>query len=137
MKKAIAMLTTALLVLTCAACGGESHIYDSAQVVDMMNGFGTKVVGKTSVIKADSKEVTEEALNDWYFNYVEKNDFNVCVIVYTDQKGKGVYAANGHVERDTGLEEDTNSPGSYSWVYNKDAIVYVPSGGKLKEIRFE
>ena len=144
MKKVIAVLLMALLVVTCAACGSsgegagsapaaEAHIYDAAQVVDVMNGTGTEAIGKCSVIKADSKDVTDEALNDWYFNYVEQNDFNWCVIVYTDQEGMGVYAGSGVVERNTGLEEDTD--GSYMLISRDDAIIYTPVDGQLKEIQ--
>lgn len=139
MKKVIAVLLMALLLLSCAACGSsgeaaaEAHIYDSAQVVDVMNGTGTEAIGKCSVIKADSKDVTDEALNDWYFNYVEQNDFNWSVIVYTDQEGMGVYAGSGVVERNTGLEEDTD--GSYMLISRDDAIVYTPVDGQLKEVQ--
>lgn len=137
MKKGIvATLLVFVLTLVLCACGGgssgEKHIYDNAEVVDVMNGTGTEKIGECSVIKASSSDVTDEVLNDWYFNYVEQNDFNWCVIVYTDQEGQGVYASSGVVERNTGLEKDTD--GSYMLVSSDTATVYMPVDGQLKEV---
>ena len=53
----------------------DTHLYDNAQVRDVMNGLGTEKIGEYSIIEAKSDEVTVEALTDWYFNYVSKNDF--------------------------------------------------------------
>ena len=51
----------------------EKHVYDQAKVVDMMNGTKTKAIGKVSVIEIDSSKVTQQALEDWYFNYAKKH----------------------------------------------------------------
>lgn len=85
----------------------ETHIYDNAEIRDVMNGFYTEKLGEYSLIKIDSSEVTTEALEDWYFNYVEENDFNWCMILYTDnQNNIGVFANNGIVEKNINFNID-------------------------------
>ena len=71
----------------------EGPIYKDAQIVDIKNGYGTKTIGTMSLSSANSDECTDEALTDWYFNYVLKNkDCNFHVIIYKDIPNKGVYA---------------------------------------------
>lgn len=94
--------------------GVSRHIYDNAEVVDLMNGFGTEKIGTITVINTKQSECTEEALVDWYINFVKKNsDCNYHIIAYTDVAGKGVYSnAIGFIQKDISLikEED----GTYS-----------------------
>ena len=118
----------------------ESHIYDDAQVKDVMNGIRTNKIGEYSIIEISSEEVTDEALADWYFNYVEKNDFNFCMILYSDKDdNSGVYAANGVVQKDVRFTEDEN--GDYA-LRDADAtshaITYVPAeDNTLKVMEFD
>ncbi len=128
----------AIIVIVAVSCGkkksnnGDSqHIYDNAQVRDVMNGSGTNKLGEYSVIKAASSEITDDVLNDWYFNYVKKNDFNYCVIVYTDIDGVGVYSSSGMVIKDAGLDVDAN--GDYSYVSRSDESNYFENGDTLKK----
>lgn len=128
----------AIIVIVAVSCGkkksnnGDSqHIYDNAQVRDVMNGSGTNKLGEYSVIKAASSEITDDVLNDWYFNYVKKNNFNYCVIVYTDIDGVGVYSSSGMVIKDAGLDVDAN--GDYSYVSRSDESNYFENGDTLKK----
>ena len=128
----------AIIVIVAVSCGkkksnnGDSqHIYDNAQVRDVMNGSGTNKLGEYSVIKAASSEITDDVLNDWYFNYVKKNDFNYCVIIYTDIDGVGVYSSSGMVVKDAGLDVDAN--GDYSYVSRSDESNYFENGDTLKK----
>ena len=128
----------AIIVIVAVSCGkkksnsGDSqHIYDNAQVRDVINGSGTNKLGEYSVIKAASSEITDDVLNDWYFNYVKKNDFNYCVIVYTDIDGVGVYSSSGMVIKDAGLDVDAN--GDYSYVSRSDESNYFENGDTLKK----
>ena len=128
----------AIIVIVAVSCGkkksnnGDSqHIYDNAQVRDVMNGSGTNKLGEYSVIKAASSEITDDVLNDWYFNYVKKNDFNYCVIIYTDIDGVGVYSSSGMVIKDAGLDVDAN--GDYSYVSRSDESNYFENGDTLKK----
>lgn len=128
----------AIIVIVAVSCGkkksnnGDSqHIYDNAQVRDVMNGSGTNKLGEYSVIKAASSEITDDVLNDWYFNYVKKNDFNYCIIVYTDIDGVGVYSSSGMVVKDAGLDVDAN--GDYSYVSRSDESNYFENGDTLKK----
>lgn len=108
----------------------DSHIYDSAEVIDVMNGSGTEKIGEYSLIKADSSEITEDVLADWYFNYVEKNDFNWCVILYSDKSDStGVYSGGGFVE--VGLILEDSGDGVYMAGDTSSATMYTPSDGKL------
>lgn len=128
----------AIIVIVAVSCckkksnnGDSQHIYDNAQVRDVMNGSGTNKLGEYSVIKAASSEITDDVLNDWYFNYVKKNDFNYCVIVYTDIDGVGVYSSSGMVIKDAGLDVDAN--GDYSYVSRSDESNYFENGDTLKK----
>lgn len=124
-KKGVGCLTIIIIfavIIIIAVSGGKNkdsgnsksnHIYDTAQVHDI-NGSGNAKIGEYSVVKASSSEITDEVLNDWYFNYVKKNNFNYCVIVYTDIDGVGVYSSSGMVVKDAGLNTDSNGDYSYS-----------------------
>lgn len=118
----------------------EIHIYDNAQLKNVMNGIRTEKIGEYSIIKALSSEVTDEALTDWYFNYVEKNNYNFYIILYSDSdECKGVYAINGFVEKDVFFTEDEYGDYSLSDVTAEDeAIVYVPTETNiLEKLNFE
>lgn len=107
----------------------KGKIYDSAEIKDELSGNGEKI-GKVSIIKASSADITDEMLSDWYFNYVEKTKYNYYIIEYTDYNfKKGVFANNAMVIKDCNL---TTSPtndnipmlGDGGYYYNKQ-------GGKL------
>lgn len=104
----------------------EFHLYDWARVRPMMNGIRTEKIGEYSVIEADSSECTEEALADWYYNYVAKNDFNCCFILYTDKDEKvGCYATDIFVQKDVEIEQDEY--GDYYLGDSDNATTYGPS----------
>ena len=115
----------------------ESHIYDNAQVKDVMNGSRTEKIGEYSIIEISSEEVTDEALTDWYFNYVAKNDFNWCMILYTDKDDNvGVYAIDAMIQKDLLFEQDEY--GDYSVGDSSNATVYVPTeNDTLKIMEFD
>lgn len=115
----------------------ESHIYDNAQVKDVMNGSRTEKIGEYSIIEISSEEVTDEALTDWYFNYVAKNDFNWCMILYTDKDDNmGVYAIDTMIQKDLLFEQDEY--GDYSVGDSSNATVYVPTeNDTLKIMEFD
>lgn len=112
----------------------EPHIYDNAQIKDVMNGLRTEKIGEYSVIEINSSEVTEETLADWYYNYVSVNDFNWCMILYSDKSdNSGVYALVGMVQKDIFFNVDEY--GEYSVGDSSNATLYFPSGdGKTLEI---
>jgi len=91
----------------------KEHIYDKAKIVDLMNGTGTEKIGTISVVQAKQSECTEEALLDWYNNYISNNkDCNYHVIVYKDNPDKGVYSTGtGFIQKDITMTKD--SDGSY------------------------
>ena len=81
----------------------------NAEVTDLMNGTGTKAIGTYSVSRATQGECTDEALADWYYNFVLKNpDCNFHVIVYDDVADKGVYANKGFVQKDITIVQENN-----------------------------
>lgn len=92
----------------------ESHIYDNAEVVDIMSGDGSKKIGTITVTHAKQIECTEEALVDWFTNYVQNHtDSNYHIIVYDDIKNKGVYSlGESFIQKDVEINKD--SSGSYS-----------------------
>lgn len=86
--------------------GSDSHIYSDAKEVDVYNGNHTEVLGKSSELIISSDEVTEEALNDWYWNYVAKHDHMYDFIIYEDDPGLGVHAFSGSVQVNVELTQD-------------------------------
>ena len=114
----------------------ESHIYDRAQVKDMLNGFRTEKLGEYSVIYADSSECTDDVIVDWYMNYVSVNDFNYSFIIYTDKKGYGIYEMQGFIEIGVGIEKDEY--GDYSYGSNSDSrMITIDDGGNIVELNDE
>lgn len=89
----------------------ESHIYDNAEILDMMNGTGTEKIGTVTVVKANKADCTEDALYDWYVNYVKKNaDSNYHIIVYNDVENKGVYSIGfGLIQKDITITPDNGT----------------------------
>ncbi len=101
-----------------------SHIYDNAEIVDLMSGDGSKKIGTISVIKAEKSECTDEALLDWYFNYVkEHDDCTYNLIVYTDVHGRGVSSlGKERIQKDYKIIEDGH--GSYTLGDSSGATYY-------------
>ena len=131
MKKRLLLVFISLLLLSAISLA-ESHIYDDAQVKNVMNGFRNKKIGEYSIIYAMSKDVTLDALNDWYFNYVAVNDFNWNLIIYEDSDSAfGVYAIHGIVQKNLCFELDKY--GEYSvGDTTDDTEWYYPADGTLK-----
>lgn len=96
---------------TDATATAESHIYDNAEIIDMMNGTGTEKIGAVTVVRANQADCTEEALYDWYVNYVEQHsDSNFHVIVYNDVDNKGVYSNGfGFIQKDITITPDNGT----------------------------
>lgn len=118
----------------------KTHLYDNAQVKDVMNGVGTEKIGEYSIIEASSDEITVEALTDWYFNYVTKNDYNWCMILYTDKSdNSGVYSIGGIVQKDVVFTKDENRNYSLSDINATcNAITYTPADDNtLQELKTE
>lgn len=111
----------------------EYHIYSRAIVRDMLNGFRTKKLGEYSVIYADSSECTDDAIVDWYTNYVTENDFNYSFIIYTDKEGYGILESNGVIA--IGVEVEKDEYGDYYSGNNSDArIITIDKDGKIVEV---
>ena len=89
----------------------ESHIYDNAEILDMMNGTGTEKIGTVTVVMANQADCTEDALYDWYVNYVKQHsDSNYHVIVYNDVENKGVYSNGlGFIQKDITITPDNGT----------------------------
>jgi len=102
-------------------------VYTDAEIVDLMNGLGTSKVGTMSVSKADQSDCTEEAIADWFFNYVKKNsDCNYHVIVYNDNPEKGVYTIGGQfgmIQKDISLTK--NGDGTYAVGDDAGSTIYL------------
>lgn len=139
MKKIFATLVLFSMIFSLSGCGSsgnesktEKHIYDNAKIVDVKSGIGNNILGKSSVLEIESKDLTINNLEDWYFNYVkplaEKDkDFKYATIVYTDQKNVGVHCANGVITKDVGIEKDRHA----------DTWSMTGIGGKKGEIFIE
>lgn len=111
-----------------------THLYDNATVKAVMNGTRTEKIGEYSIIKANSEDCTVDALTDWYFNYVKKNNFNFCMILYSDKTdNSGCYSIPGMVQKDIQFDIDEN--GDYSVGDSSNATSYVSvEEGKLQAL---
>jgi type II secretory pathway pseudopilin PulG len=111
----------------------SAHIYDNAEIKDVMNGTHSTKLGEYSIITVDSSECTEEVIADWYFNYVIENDYNWCMIIYSDQKdNSGIYAIKGYI--DTDVIFDVDKYGDYSIGDSSNSTTYVPDGESTLKI---
>lgn len=104
----------------------EQHFYDDAEIHDVMNGTGTEKIGEYSVVKIRSDEFNDDMLNDWFFNYVQPNDYNYCLIIFSNIGNLGVYASGDMVVKDAGIETDTS--GDYIYASNENETLYFVSG---------
>jgi|GEM_PF-4891981 len=112
----------------------ESHIYDTAQIIDLMSGIGSNKIGTVSVSKAKQSDCTEGALLDWYLNYVMKNqDCNYHIIVYTDTSDKGIYCCNELIEKNVVLTPDDD--GTYSLGDDSGATLYTVDEATKKLVK--
>ena len=119
MRKVFELLAIFVFMFSFVGCGSdknsdtEKHIYDTAKIVDVKSGAGNNILGKASVLEIKSSDLTMEALEDWYFNYVKNlekdKDFKFATIVYTDQKNVGVHCSSGIITKDVGIEKDKNA----------------------------
>ena len=106
----------------------ESHIYDDAEIIDVMSGDGSNVIGQYSLIRADSSDITLDVLEDWYFNHIAVNDYNWYVILYSDMSNNsGIYGNTGYIEIGVIFEEDeygvytqADSSGATAYCYPTD-----------------
>lgn len=97
------------IIFIAANSGDSTHqpLYSNAEVKTVMNGTKTEKIGEYSIIKVKSTDVTVDSLTDWYFNYVNKNNYNWCMILYTDKSdNSGVYAIKGMVQKDVIFTKD-------------------------------
>lgn len=115
----------------------EFHLYEKAEVKDVMNGFRDKKLGEYVLIKADSKDCTEENLADLYYNYFAKKDFNFLIILYTDKNNdSGVYMNKAMIGVNDLFQKDEY--GDYSVIESPDEIIYCPSEDEktIKKMNF-
>ncbi len=112
----------------------KEHIYNNAIIKDIMNGIRSEKIGEYSIIEIKSDQINEEIIADWYFNYVEKNDFNWNMILYTDRENEGIYANSGIINKDVTF--DIDEYGDYSLGDCSNCITYAPdSKNTLKQIQ--
>lgn len=100
----------------------EKQVYDNAKIENVKSEGGTKI-GEYSIIEMPSNEVTHEIIEDWYFNYVIKDEYKWYMIVYSDMDNKeGIYSSGGMVSTDAKIEKD--KLGHYVWGGYTDTTKY-------------
>jgi len=86
---------------------GDFHLWKMASIRPVMNGTGTERIGDYAFIEANKDMCTDEALADLYFNFVAKNNFNWCMVMYSDKDdNSGVYLNTGMIEKNVHFEKD-------------------------------
>ena len=109
------------------------HLYDNAIVKDVMSGDRSQKLGEYSVSFASSGDCTDEALADWYLNYVKAHDFNYALIVYTDDEGYGIFETYGSIEIGDKIAQDKY--GDYYTTDNSDArFIVIEEDGTVTDI---
>ena len=146
-RSLLCMLLVLIFVVGILGCSSDNsasgHIYDKAKVEDQMNGLGNKKIGEISVIKMNSTDITQENLEDWYFNYVSKHmetdghkidgdKYAYCLIVYKDKPDMGI-AYNGVLSKDVHIKKSKSG-----YTIGNDGQILVPtSDNHLKEFKAE
>ena len=137
-KKVLIFLSSVMIIaILLAMCSKDDTQkidgdFNNAEIVEVMNGSNTNSIGKTSIIKCKSSDVTDEYLLDWNKNHIQANDFNWAVIVYTDKGNDdlGVYSTGNLIFKNIGLEKKDD--GSYMQAGNReDTIMYTVDGDNL------
>lgn len=123
----LAMCALALTALT--ACG--TNLADGAKIYD--TGDGTGLLETYSVAEADSSTVTEKALLNWYQDFVEEQDLDYNVILYTDQEGFGCYQLGSTIYKNVELIQ--NEDGGYTLGDPSTATLYQVEGDALTAIK--
>lgn len=116
----------------------ESHIYDHAVILPATNG--SEQIGEYSYIEMPSDDVTMDALIDWYYNYVEKNDYLYNIILYSDKDDlSGVFGMPGHIETNVVFTsyEFGDSSCSYVNAYPNSKTYTRNDEGTFTEITFD
>ena len=135
-KKKIIIIVVAILALL-SMCGKEKEPkadkdFKNAQIVDIMNGSKTDVVGQTSIIKMKSEDVTDEYLVNWSKNHLQPGKYNWGVIVYTDKgdNNLGVYGSGDLIITDVQLNHEED--GTYTQAGNtQTSMMCTVDGDKL------
>lgn len=85
-------------------------IYENAELVDIMSGSGKNKVGYYTLVRADKADCTDDALYDWFANYVTHHkDANYHIIAYNDDSTKGVYSSGfADIQKDITLSLDND-----------------------------
>ena len=112
------------------------RFYDNAEVKDILNSSRTEKIGEYSIVRANSSDVTMEGLADWYFNYVAKNNFSWCMIIYTDRPdNSGIYAASFIQNGVTFVQDEY---GDYTVSNPFGGVLYVPTErGTLEQLMLQ
>lgn len=114
------------------AAAQDATVFGEPEVVDVLSGDRSKVVGTSANFYAAKADCTEEKLAQWYGEYVDGSGHNWCTIVFTDDPAHGVAARAGMVE--VGVELEKDDDGSYGEVGSEGATVYVYESGALKKL---
>lgn len=115
-----------------------TRLYDENDITirSVKSGIGGKKIGEYSILKATSEEVTDEYLVDWYTNHVKANNYNWCMILYSDKSDlSGVYAryTAAFIEKNCTFWVDEN--GDYAIDDSPNAEYYiVDEAGNLKPL---
>lgn len=68
-----------------------------AETHDRLSGNKKNVIGKYSVMTANSDEITEELLAYWYKRYIIDKNHDFSVIWYSNKPGYGIQAQKGQI----------------------------------------
>ena len=105
---------------------GEKHIYDNATSELIAGGDTAQFY---SLCTAASSDCTEEALADWYYNYIlpNKHRYKYFIILYSDKSYEGVHYSDGLIEKDVEIVQERTY--KYHYLYdNTGATTYIPAG---------
>lgn len=103
----------------------EPAIERDMEKYEEMSEVVTRGSSYQSIMIMDSKDVTEEFLDDWYKNYVGAGRCDSYVILFSDQKGKGVFATGSMINVGSVLYQEDD--GMVREISTENAQTYIAS----------
>ena len=96
-------------------------LYSSARPVTILDLSGKETADKITVSEALTTNCTKTKLEDWYLNYVLKNNYKAGIIKYTDKAGYGIYADDQNIYVDAKL---TQNPKTKAFTQEEAKTIY-------------
>lgn len=117
-----------ILLMALTACGSDEVSFKNAKIIDSKNASGD-TIGKVSVLEIEESKITDESLVDWSTNHVQKEGLDYGIIVYKDNKLRGIYGMGNYVEKNVLLEPLAD--GTYTYSEDEQTEIFIVKDNEL------